>query len=139
MENTKKNAVGEIAPKVGFQAEFFYTVQGNDDTSYHLMYKDERFPSQFSMETITFKNNDNTLGVFCDYLKATVACPQNQYTRLCMPGGQKISLIKWKTMGIPSVMMIAGQWQLQRIQQKGNRQPVQPPWRITLNGRRKKI
>ena len=61
--------VGEINRGSNFVARLEYEIE-NGDTTYILMYKDDRYSSLIELESVTFSSTDNTVGKLYQLFKS---------------------------------------------------------------------
>lgn len=66
----KKVTVGEVRPMGSFIAGLYYMPSELTDTTYVIMYRNIRFKTLTDIQSIKFKNVDNTVGKLYDLLNS---------------------------------------------------------------------
>lgn len=107
-----KITVGKIAPMGSFVAELYYSIsnEDNSDTTYTLMYRDDKYNSLLSLESVSFSGMDNALEQLYIAMKS-VFLPDNknkkEYALNFKLGKDVVQISNFKSFGVYMVLFMA--------------------------------
>src|SRR5579871_2488125 len=106
----KKVSIGKVAPAGQFLAELYYYVpdDGDKDTTYSLMYKNQEYETLFDLQHLRFSSEGNTIKELYKLLQTffTDENKKNKDYKVNIKLGQdQILLTNYRQMGIGSVFI----------------------------------